>query len=134
MSLAVETAAVAVVEDDENSLLVTQQLLRVCGVRRIFGFRSAAEALAGLDGNVDLVLLDVELGSESGFSVLARLRRDPRLARATVVALTSNILPQDVQRARETGFDGFIGKPLNFERFPDQIQSLLEGQAVWQTR
>jgi two-component system cell cycle response regulator DivK len=47
------------------------------------------------------------------------------------VAVTSNVLPQDVVRARAAGFDGFIGKPLDFDRFPSQIQAILRGEAVW---
>jgi two-component system, cell cycle response regulator DivK len=42
------------------------------------------------------------------------------------------VLPQDEARARAAGFDGFIGKPLNFNRFLPQIEALLQGAEVWQ--
>jgi two-component system cell cycle response regulator DivK len=29
------------------------------------------------------------------------------------------------------GFDGFLGKPINADLFPDQLKRLLDGQAVW---
>jgi two-component system cell cycle response regulator DivK len=125
---------VLIVEDDENSLLVTQRLLQLAGVTRIAAFHSGAEALVKLTQPVDLVLLDIQLGPEDGYSLLRQLRQDRRLAAAPVVALTANVLPQEVQQAREAGFDGLIGKPLNFERFAEQIQKVLEGQPVWQTR
>jgi two-component system cell cycle response regulator DivK len=32
---------------------------------------------------------------------------------------------------RGAGFDGFIGKPLSRERFPDQVRRVLNGQEVW---
>jgi hypothetical protein len=41
--------------------------------------------------------------------------------------------PSSVARARNAGFDGFISKPLNFVRFPAQLQSILQGQAIWDT-
>jgi two-component system cell cycle response regulator DivK len=35
-------------------------------------------------------------------------------------------------RAKKSGFDGFLGKPLNPDRFPEQIRRLLAGEHVWE--
>jgi two-component system cell cycle response regulator DivK len=100
----------------------------------MFSFGSVTEMLAHLSDPVDLVLLDLELGEEDGVGMLPRLRADVRFATAIIAAMTANVLPQDVKKARQVGFNGFLGKPLNFERFPDQLQQLLNGQSVWYTR
>ncbi len=134
MSKSLSDTSILIIEDDENSLLVTQRLLQLAGAMHITAFPSGAAALAGLSQPVDLVLLDIQLGAEDGCEVLAQLRQDTRFASAIMVALTANVLPQDVQQAREAGFDSLIGKPLNFERFGEQIQRALEGEHVWQTR
>jgi two-component system cell cycle response regulator DivK len=44
------------------------------------------------------------------------------------------VLPEDEAKARAAGFDGFIGKPLDFRRFPEQIRALLAGERVWTPR
>ena len=49
-------------------------------------------------------------------------------------AVTANVLAQDEAKARAAGFDGFIGKRLDFDRFPQQILSVLEGEKVWMPR
>ena len=36
------------------------------------------------------------------------------------------------RRAEECGFDGFLGKPLDPDRFPDQIRRVLKGEPVWE--
>jgi two-component system cell cycle response regulator DivK len=36
-----------------------------------------------------------------------------------------------MRRAREAGFDGFIGKPIDPDAFPDQIRRILAGEGVW---
>lgn len=128
------TTAILIIEDDEDSLLVTQRLLQRAGVTQIASFHSGVEALAGLKGPVDLVLLDVQLRHEDGRLLAQKFRQDKRLASATLVALTANVLPEEVQQIREAGFDGLIGKPVSFEHFAEQLQQLLDGQAVWQTR
>jgi two-component system cell cycle response regulator DivK len=40
-------------------------------------------------------------------------------------------MQHDVERVREAGFHGFIGKPLDHNRFPDQIRRILAGKSVW---
>ena len=134
MSKPLHTASILIIEDDENSLLVTERLLQLAGAKKIVSFRSGVEALAGLPGPVDLVLLDLQLRHEDGLQLGQQLRRDERLASATLAALTANVLSQDVQHVREAGFDGLIGKPLSFELFAGQVQQLLDGQPVWYTR
>jgi len=37
-----------------------------------------------------------------------------------------------MERAHSAGFDGFIGKPLDPDRFPGQIRRILQGAAVWE--
>jgi CheY-like chemotaxis protein len=128
------SAAILIIEDDEDSLLVTRRLLQLAGVTQIVSFRSGGEALAKLKGPVNLVLLDVQLGHEDGRLLAQKFRQDERLASAMLVALTANVLPEEVQQIREAGFDGLIGKPLSFEHFAEQLQQLLDGQSVWQTR
>ncbi len=67
------------------------------------------------------------------------LRRSPRLTLAALaavglalaVAVTADASESTMNRAREAGFDGFIGKPLDPDRFPDQIKKILGGEAVW---
>ncbi len=134
MSQSLKSARVLIVENDENNILITQRLLQLAGVQQMFSFYSVAEALALLPAPVDLVLLDMELDDEDGAALVPRFRADGRFSGAAIVALTANILPHDVQRARDAGFDSFLGKPLNFERFPQQLQQILDGEPVWQTR
>jgi two-component system cell cycle response regulator DivK len=37
-----------------------------------------------------------------------------------------------MNKARASGFDGFLGKPLDADRFPDQIRRILAGEPVWE--
>jgi two-component system cell cycle response regulator DivK len=83
---------------------------------------------------VDLILLDIQLPHEDGYVVLQHIRQHPKLRATKVVAVTANVLPADEQQARAAGFDGFIGKPLDFDRFPQQVLTILGGGEVWMPR
>lgn len=131
-----EEAHVLVVEDNPDNLMVVTDLLRMIGVKYVNSRASGRQGikLAETMPRVDLILLDIQLPHEDGYEVLKNIRAHPKLQDTLVVAVTANVLPQDEARARTAGFDGFIGKPLDFDLFPQQIKAILEGEDVWKAR
>jgi two-component system, cell cycle response regulator DivK len=131
-----EDAYVLVVEDDANNLMITTDLLRMVGVRYVNARASGRQAFKLIETmpRVDLILLDIQLPYEDGYAILKQLRADPKLKATQMIAVTANVLPQDEERARSAGFDGFIGKPIDFDRFPQQIATILAGDHVWAAR
>ena len=131
-----EEAYILVIEDDPNNLMVAMDFLMLLGVKYANARASGRQGLKLAESlpRVDVILLDIQLPREDGYAVLATIRATPKLKNTLVVAMTANVLPQDEARARAAGFDGFIGKPLDFDRFPQQITALLEGEAVWMPR
>jgi two-component system, cell cycle response regulator DivK len=129
-------AYILLIEDDPNNLMVATDLLRMVGVKYINSRASGWQGLklAETLPQVDLILLDIQLPREDGYAVLEHIRKHPKLSATRVVAVTANVLPQDEVKARAAGFDGFIGKPLDFDRFPQQIRALLAGEPVWMPR
>jgi len=71
---------------------------------------------------------------KSGFELLEAVRNHPTLASAKVVAVTAGTFEEDVQKARDAGFDGFISKPLKTTIFPSQVQRVLDGESIWDWR
>jgi len=129
-----EDAHVLVIEDDPNNQRVIKDLLHLAGIRYVTvatagwqGLRAARTQMP----RVDLILLDIQLPAEDGYGVLSRIRESPRFRTTKVVAVTANVSSRDEAKARAAGFDGFIGKPLDFDRFPVQIHAVLQGAPIW---
>jgi CheY-like chemotaxis protein/nitrogen-specific signal transduction histidine kinase len=59
----------------------------------------------------DAVLCDIGLPGMSGYEIARELRADLALRSATLIALSGYALPEDVDRAREAGFDLHLAKP-----------------------
>jgi two-component system cell cycle response regulator DivK len=76
--------------------------------------------------------MDIFLPEADGYEALDTLRNHPRFADTLIVAVTADASVDNMQRARESGFDGFIGKPLDPDRFPDQVRRVLQGKPVWE--
>ena len=137
MPIPLRDAIVLMAEDHPDNLFVAVELLRRAGVRSCHGYVSGRElftAIDRMDEPIHLILLDIRMPQEDGYTILKQIRAAPRLADTRVVALTANVMPDDVEKAREAGFDGFIGKPINHKRFAQQIARILAGEMVWEPR
>jgi CheY-like chemotaxis protein len=127
-------AKVLVVDDDQDNRTVIERLLRMAGVgpssyAAIEG--DAAAYLLSSREDFDLVFLDLQLPKKDGYAILGEIRADPRLASLRVVALTANVSRREVERCRDAGFDGFIGKPIDGRRFSTLLRMILKDEAVW---
>ena len=80
---------------------------------------------------VNLILMDLRLPHEDGYEALHQIRNDAHLQDTLVVAVTAHGSADEMQKAREAGFDGFLSKPLDADRFPDQIRRILNGESIW---
>jgi signal transduction histidine kinase/ligand-binding sensor domain-containing protein/DNA-binding response OmpR family regulator len=72
-----------------------------------------------------LVLLDAMMPEMDGFAVAARIRRDPALAGATIMMLTSADHPGDIARCRELGIAAYLTKPIRQSDLLDTIITVL---------
>lgn len=128
-----EQAYIILVEDDPNSYLVVEALLKHAGFKNVYHRRSGAKIIPLLDvlPEAHLILIDIGLPGEDGFALLQRIRQHPRAAHAHVAAITANIMGEMRLRAKEAGFDSFISKPIRPDQIIDQIRAMLNGRAFW---
>ena len=124
---------VLVVEDNVANFVLIARMLGYMGIHcewKTSGYEIVeyADTLPRLD----LILMDIRLPYEDGYGALQKIRSSPNLKETRVVAVTAEASAENMQKARESSFDGFIGKPLDPDRFPDQIHRILNGNSVWE--
>jgi two-component system cell cycle response regulator DivK len=126
-------AYVLVVEDNLQNLVLIARQLAFLGVQRYEWKASGWQVLEFADTmpRVDLVLMDIHLPYEDGYDALRKLRIDPRFKDTRVVAVTADASPASLEKARQAGFDGFLGKPIDPDKFPEQIRRILRGEQIW---
>jgi two-component system cell cycle response regulator DivK len=127
-------AVILVVEDNLNNFILMTRLLAFLGVKKCEWKASGWKVLeyASTLGRIDLILMDIALPDADGYQSLAALRSDERFAMVPIVAVTADASLDNLNRARASGFSGFIGKPLDPDRFPNQVRRVLQGEEVWE--
>ena len=133
MSTESKQATILIVEDNVSNFVLMARLLGFMGIRcewKTSGFE-VVEYADTLD-HVDLILMDIRLPYEDGYEALRKLRAEQTLREIPVLAVTAYASDEQMERARKAGFDGFIGKPLDPDRFPEQIRKALDRQPVWE--
>lgn len=128
-----QNKTVLVVEDNIGNFMLIARMLTNYGVHcewKTSGFE-VVEFAATLS-NLDLVLMDIRLPYEDGYGAMRKIRKSGKFENIPIVAVTANSGLEQMNSAQMAGFDGFIGKPLNPDRFPDQINRILIGKPVWE--
>jgi two-component system nitrate/nitrite response regulator NarL len=94
------------------------------------------EASSGLDaiervkrGDVDLVVVDLQVGAMGGMAITMELRNLESYGGADPVSVLMLLDRRpDVFLARRAGADGFVVKPLDPQRMRSAVRSLLRGE------
>ena len=119
-----------VIDDNKSNVEVIAALLEVEGVK-VSSFMQPERAAAALPElkSIDVVFCDLEMPRINGYEMLTRLRAVYG-RRVPVIAYT--VHTSEMEQARKRGFDGFLGKPLDGDRFSGLLDKILHGQQVWE--
>ncbi len=113
---------VLLVEDNAMNLKLARDVLRFHGFRTIDA-TSGADGIATAEEQLpDVILMDISLPDMDGVTALRHLRRRPITEAIPVVALTALAMDADRERLETAGFDGYLVKPIDIKRFPEQVR------------
>jgi DNA-binding response OmpR family regulator len=123
--MSAEQQLVMVAEDDIDARLVISRHLKALGVRvlEVDDGITALDAIA--NETPDLVVLDLNLPSMSGFELCEHIRKRDTTAGVPILVVTARNSLEDHARAREVGVTKFIAKPFKKKEFVEAVKSLL---------
>lgn len=116
---------ILVIEDNEQNLYMVTFLLTARG-HDVIGAHTGQEGLMLAEQQAfDIILLDIQLPEMDGYTVAHKLRQMPFCIRVPIVAVTSYALADDRDKALEAGCTAYITKPLDVQRFGQDIEALV---------
>src|SRR5208337_1037050 len=116
---------ILIVDDEEPNRDLLHAILES------FGYESetavnGTDAIAKLDSEIDLVLLDVLMPEMDGFAVVRQIRASPDRSDLPVIMVTVLDSKSDRIRAVEAGANDFVSKPIDMLELKVRIASLLQ--------
>ncbi|WP_350578233.1 response regulator transcription factor [Pseudomonas sp. HY2-MNA-CIBAN-0224] len=117
--------SILLVDDDQEirellDIYLTRAGFQVRTVGDGAGFRRALDEQAS-----DLLILDVMLPDEDGFSLCRLVRQHPRFAQIPIIMLTASSDEADRVIGLELGADDYLGKPFSPRELQARIKALL---------
>jgi hypothetical protein len=123
-------ARILLVEDNDMNQIIACEILTDAGcVVDVAGDGSIALEMLR-KSTYDAVLMDMQMPVMDGVTATRELRRDPRLARLPVIAMTANAMEQDRRACRAAGMNAFVSKPFDPEEFLATVSSWVGAGAL----
>lgn len=122
------------VEDEVRSRRVMQMILDDMDVSDFTIFEDSTEFLPralALEPKPNVIFLDIHMRPHTGFEMLTMLRQAEHFNDIPVVAMTASVMNEEIQQLRDSGFDGCIAKPIDFDSFPELLRRIMNGEKVW---
>jgi two-component system, cell cycle response regulator DivK len=119
-----------IVEDNARNMQILSSLLAEQGIAHtgVLDPLVVEEVLSRIE-HPDVIFLDLEMPGLDGYDVLQLIKSNDRFKNISVVACT--VHTSEITTAHERGFDSFLAKPLDPDRFPAQIGRIMRGESVW---
>jgi len=117
---------VLVVEDNKVNQMVMRGMLEHLGVDIIIA-NNGHEALEILESHLfDLVLMDIQMPGIDGLETTRRLRKmQAGVVHTLVVAVTANVMKEDIAMCHEVGMDDVVSKPVSLKSLHDLFSKYL---------
>ena len=103
---------ILVVEDVELNRDLLVQLLED-KYRLVFAADGVAALERAAEAKPDLILMDLSLPRMDGWEAARRLKADATLSRIPLIALSAHAMRSHEERARASGCDDFLTKPID---------------------
>jgi len=119
------SARILIVDDNPVNLKLATDVLEMEGyaVEKAVDAEQAQELLKR--STPDLILMDIALPGMDGLTLTRKLKADERLKRVPVVAMTAFAMKGDEQKALDAGCNGYITKPIDTRKLPQQVAAYL---------
>ncbi len=123
------SARILIVDDNLTNLKLAAQVLELEGytIEKAVDAEQAQELLK--HATPDLILMDIALPGMDGLTLTRKLKADASLKHVPIVAMTAFAMKGDDRKALDAGCHGYITKPIDTRKLPQQVAGFLQRKA-----
>ena len=121
--------SILVVDDELDARTIVAETLRLEGavVTVTDSAACAYQHLQAAGAHFDIVVTDIGMPEEDGYSLVRKLRAMQNGRRTLAIAVTGYVSKTDVEAAMNAGFDLHIAKPVDFDALVPMVRRLATG-------
>jgi two-component system cell cycle response regulator DivK len=119
-------ARVLYIEDKSDNRMLVRRVLMVEDIDVIEASTADEGIRLAQREHPDLILMDINMPDKDGYTATDDIRRIPELDTVPIVALTANVMKGDREKVLDAGCDGYIPKPIDVDRFPNEVLSFIK--------
>ena len=118
---------ILIAEDNDLNFILLNDLFAQSGIQ-IIRANNGFEALQMSNDNFDLILMDIHMPIMDGLEATREIKKlHPAMP---IIAITGYIYNEDIKKCTDAGCDGFIPKPVNFEKLFGMVNLLIEKKSL----
>jgi CheY-like chemotaxis protein len=118
---------ILVVDDMRDNLILLSLSLQDMGYRVVTATNGEDALTIAKMARPDLILMDIAMPQQDGLAATRHIREQSELGDVPVIALTAFDTEGFRQAAFDAGFNGYLTKPVDFERLKKLMRMLLSG-------
>ncbi|SHE81482.1 Hpt sensor hybrid histidine kinase [Marinomonas polaris DSM 16579] len=122
-------AKVLLVEDNEINRELAEELLSRSGIL----FTSAKNGQEAIDllgsDDFDCILMDCQMPIMDGYTATQKIRAMTQYKDIPIIAMTANVMPEDIKYAKASGMNDHIAKPIHFETMFNTLRTWVKTSA-----
>lgn len=122
-----DSSIILIVDDDRDIREIITALLESEGFLTLQA-SNGQEAISLMSRNIDLIILDIMMPGDSGFTICEKIRR---ISAAPILYLSAKSLLQDKQLAFDTGGDDYLTKPFIPAELLTRVKAILRRYQIY---
>jgi signal transduction histidine kinase len=116
------------IEDNFDNQRLVQRILDARGYQVLLAKDGPSGLALAREGLPALILVDINIPGLDGYETTTRLKSLPHLHNVPIIALTADSRIGVRERSLVAGCSGYITKPIDPRRLPEQIQEFIGGK------
>ena len=117
---------ILLVEDEKVNRDILARRLAKQGFAVQIAVNGVEACAAAQTAAVDLILMDAQMPEMDGYEAIRRLKAVPQTQKIPIIALTAHVMCEERNKALAAGCDDFHGKPVEFDKLLQQIDTALQ--------
>lgn len=121
---------ILIIDDEDSNILMLTKMLEIHGYNNVVTSTSPLDTIELYKKNkFDLVILDINMPVMSGYDVLLQLQSLPEFLNTQVIASSGDVNKNDINKALDAGFNGYLTKPMRMEDILEVVNKALNKES-----